>query len=443
MCRQRSRRTIRARLELAQVLQALIAVYQLLRSHPHIDDVLDAILSTAIRTIPGVQRGSILVREGDVLQYRATAGYDLAALQHVQFPIEAIRMLIGDTRVAHIQSFTAWDARHLDADTYTILQTHGHIESIRHSLLTPIIVEDQFYGLLVLDNLQTQDPFPKRAEHLATIFAEQAGTLLAHALAQTQLHRSTLILAESERLAAIGRLVSGVAHEINNPLASLLGYAQLLADRPLAPDERMMVTRMIISAKRIGTITGNLLTFARQQHHGHCEYDLNALVCQTVALEELAQSAAEIETVLDLAPSLPLNWGDAGQLSQVLLNLLINARQALSTQRQPRRIQVRTWSEVVADGTVLLGVAVTDNGVGIATDVQAHIFEPFFTTKGVGEGTGLGLSVCYGIVQAHSGTMSVESVVGQGATFLVLLPLRLPSGNATAGTVQPDDPKVG
>jgi two-component system NtrC family sensor kinase len=235
-------------------------------------------------------------------------------------------------------------------------------------------------------------------------------------------------LLQAEKLSAIGQLVAGVAHELNNPLTSVIGYAQLLqqevrssvdADTPRVPETLSHDLRRIAEeSERAAKIVRNLLAFARRQSAARAEQDIAEVVTRVVSLRsyEFRLNAIELETAFE--PGLPPVLGDGGQLQQALLNLLLNAEQAMRS-RNVRRVRVGA-RRVPDAGAVELFIA--DTGHGIQEENLRRIFDPFFTTREVGEGTGLGLSICYGIVRDHGGQISVESRVGQGTTFKVLLP---------------------
>ena len=222
---------------------------------------------------------------------------------------------------------------------------------------------------------------------------------------------------QAEKLAAMGQLVSGVAHEINNPAAIISGFAQTLLLDELKPDQREMLQAVYDEATRIGRITSNLLAFARAGGKQRTLVDLNDLVRRTFALRSYYLSTLNITVSLALDVTEPKIWADPSELQQLILNLLINAEQALVTVPGPRAITVRTHSE---ERTVRLELA--DTGPGIPAEIQDKIFDPFFTTKPQGLGTGLGLSICYGIARDHGGRITVQSAPGEGATFAVALP---------------------
>jgi len=237
-------------------------------------------------------------------------------------------------------------------------------------------------------------------------------------------------LLQAEKLSAIGQLVAGVAHELNNPLTSVIGYAQLLQEelREAESDGGVHATgqlahdlrRIAEESERAARIVRNLLAFARRQSAARAEQDIADVMNRVLALRayEFRLNAIELHTAFE--PGLPPVLGDGGQLQQALLNLVLNAEQAMRS-RSIRRIEVSA-RRVPDAGAIELFIA--DTGHGIPDENVRRIFDPFFTTRDVGEGTGLGLSICYGIVRDHGGAITVESRVEQGTTFRLLLPAR-------------------
>ena len=226
---------------------------------------------------------------------------------------------------------------------------------------------------------------------------------------------------QSDKMASIGQLVSGVAHELNNPLTSIAGLAELLLERPAhleLPREHLRV--IYDQASRAGRIVRNLLTFARKGVPEKTAVDLNDVVQRTSLLIVYELQLHGIELESDLAPEAPLVLGDRYELQQVLLNLVTNAVQAVSGLEpgKPRRITLsttRSGEEVV--------LRVRDSGPGVPKDLVPYLFTPFFTTKAPGEGTGLGLSLSYGLVKAHEGVLEYDAPPQGGAEFRVTLPL--------------------
>jgi len=229
--------------------------------------------------------------------------------------------------------------------------------------------------------------------------------------------RTDAQLQQAEKLAAMGQLVSGVAHEINNPAAIISGFAETLLLDDMDEEQRDMVRMIRDEAQRIGRITSNLLAFARSGGKERGLVDLNDIVQRTFALRSYYLTTLNILVKLDLDPDSPRTWANGSEMQQLLLNLLINAEQALLTVPPPRSIVLRTRT---VDQNVLLQCV--DTGPGVAPELRSKIFDPFFTTKPEGVGTGLGLSICYGIARDHGGSIWVDSTPGAGATFTVSLP---------------------
>jgi signal transduction histidine kinase/ActR/RegA family two-component response regulator len=225
-------------------------------------------------------------------------------------------------------------------------------------------------------------------------------------------------LLQREKMAALGQLVSGIAHELNNPLTSIQGYAQLLLSRRSGDERTADAQRISEEAERAGRIVKNLLLFARETKPERRAVDLNEVVERTLALRSYELKIENIQVDLDLAADLSPTLADAAQLQQVVFNLIVNAEQAIQLGRGRGRIAIRTRR--LAGDRIALEIA--DDGPGIPHEIVSRIFDPFFTTKLAGVGTGLGLSIVYGIVQEHGGEVSVESPPGQGAKLMVELP---------------------
>lgn len=225
-------------------------------------------------------------------------------------------------------------------------------------------------------------------------------------------------LVQSEKLASIGQLVAGVAHELNNPLTVVTGYAELAVRR--TQDEALLsqLGQILEGARRAADIVQNLLSFARKRPLERRVLNLGELLEKVIELRAYELRTSNVEVVRRYHKKPIFVSGDPIQLQQVFINLIANAEQAMYAAYGGGRLTLRT--EVKGDEAL---VHVQDDGPGIPKEVQRRIFEPFFTTKGVGEGTGLGLSVTYGIVREHGGDIWVESEPGKGATFTVSLPL--------------------
>lgn len=226
-------------------------------------------------------------------------------------------------------------------------------------------------------------------------------------------------LMQSEKLSALGQMIAGVAHQLNNPLAGILGYTQLLLEQDLPTAVRDDIDVILKETKRCKTIVQNLLTFARKEKSQQTRIDVNNLLRNLLILQEYQLEFDSVELVEELAVDLPSIIGDEHQLQQVFLHLIYNARRALeSSEKSQRKLTVKT--DRLQDSIRIL---IEDNGKGILPEDQDKIFDPFFTTKDISKGSGLGLSMCYGIIESHQGKLRVESDYGQGSIFVIELPI--------------------
>ena len=222
-------------------------------------------------------------------------------------------------------------------------------------------------------------------------------------------------LRQAEKLTSVGLLAAGVAHEVNTPLAGISSYVQMLQRKLPETDPRGAILEKIEKQTfRASQIVNNLLNFSRQETGEFRPVDVNDVVNETLALAEIQLRKRKINIVTDLADDLRSVHGDPIKLQQVLMNLVLNARDAMP---QGGKLQIATRQR--GDDVLL---EVSDTGTGIAREHLGKVYDPFFTTKGVGKGTGLGLSVSYGIIQEHRGSISVSSEPGRGTTFRLALP---------------------
>jgi PAS domain S-box-containing protein len=227
-------------------------------------------------------------------------------------------------------------------------------------------------------------------------------------------------LAQTEKLAALGQFVAGIAHELNNPLQGVLGHIELLLQQHgSVPSGFKRDLRLVLrEADRAAKIVHDLLVFAGSRRITRRRLNVNHVVTRVLGLRAAALAGAGIEVVTDLAAKPPRVSGDALLLQQALINIVVNAEQALAGVTGVRRIEVRTR----AVGRKAVEIRISDNGAGLAPDVLPRLFEPFFTTKEVGQGTGLGLAIAYGIVQEHDGRLSATNGPGGGAVFTIEMP---------------------
>ncbi|HET6522191.1 MAG TPA: PAS-domain containing protein [Geminicoccaceae bacterium] len=304
------------------------------------------------------------------------------------------------------------------------------------------IIERRLQAYRDLKRESYRHPFPN--DRLVEIARERLpdGTIVCtftdvtdQANAERELERQREALYQREKLSALGMLLAGVAHELNNPLSVVLGQATLIEDGATDPKLRDRARRVHTAAERCARIIKAFLAMARESPPSRQPVNLNELIEQALELVGYQLRRIDAELVRDLEPDLPELTGDPAQLNQVVVNLLINAGQALEGGEagdRPKRIAVRT-RHLATNREVELEVS--DSGRGVPEAVRGRIFDPFFTTKPAGSGNGIGLSLCYGIVTAHGGTVTVDDAPGGGARFRV----RLPCARARAAPGEAED----
>ena len=258
-------------------------------------------------------------------------------------------------------------------------------------------------------------PFLEEEEALIREIARQIGILVEARGRSDERRLLEEQLRHADRLATLGKLTAGVAHELNGPIGSVLGFAELVNESPGLSEQAMRDLERIRQAALVAReIIRQLMFFGRQMPPGRAAVSLNAVVGDALALLQPRLALEPIELTCDLAPGLPAVLAEHGQLQQVVVNLVMNAVQAM-----PRGGRLILTTAAEGDAVRLV---VEDSGAGMTPEIMRQIFEPFFTTKDVGQGTGLGLSVVHGIITAHGGSVSVASEPGRGARFTVQLP---------------------
>jgi len=304
---------------------------------------------------------------------------------------------------------------------------------VKSLLYVPLKVGEQVIGVMSVDNKASNRPFSENDVYLLSALADYAGIAIVNAqlygeikafneeLEQKveertrELKEAQAQLIQSEKLASIGQLAAGVAHEINNPLGVMLGFSQVILKKLPEDDPlRKPLTSIEREGLRCKKIIQGLLDFSRRSTPALQPMNLNDALEAACEFIEHQITLDNIQVIKGLTPELPPIRADGNQLQQVFVNLIINAYQAMS-QGGELRITTRAVGDQVQ-------AIFADTGSGIPAEVLKHIFDPFFTTKEVGKGTGLGLSVSYGIIESHGGKIEVESQVGVGTTFIVTLP---------------------
>jgi len=305
----------------------------------------------------------------------------------------------------------------LDGKQY---QTAGFKEAARRQA-SEVVVGGERRGVVEVvyaedRSCPEEEPFLEDERSLLDAIATQIAVVVEHQQAEEERARLQKQLMHADRLATIGQLAAGVAHELNEPLSSILGFAQLLKrDAALPKKGKEDIEKIVTASLHAREIIRKLLLFARQTPTFKGPVNLNRVVVEAIDLFRRHFEKEGIELICVLPPELPALAADAGQLTQVLVNLVVNAVQAMP---EGGRLIVQTHLE---DGHVVC--TVEDTGVGMTEEVQSRLFVPFFTTKEVNQGTGLGLPVVHGIVTSHGGTIEVASTPGKGTTLTVRLPV--------------------
>jgi signal transduction histidine kinase len=304
-------------------------------------------------------------------------------------------------------------------------------DNVRSELVVPILVEEKVWGMINLDGL-VPDSFDESTLSTVALLAELAAFSIKLRIDLTEQERLQRHLIQSEKLASLGETIAGIAHEINNPLTSILTNAQLLALRRGGPADEASINAIVLEAKRTADLVKNLLAFSRKESKKREVIGVNDLVKQAVNLKRYQLRVNNIQLIAEPCEISHPVLVTAQQMQQVLLNLLNNAEQALSKSDGQGVIEVAAGRR--ADRVF---ITVSDNGPGIPAHVMPFIFDPFFTTKSLGEGTGLGLSIAHTLIENHGGTITAKSEPGH-TVFTIELPLaRSPQMVADSRETQP------
>jgi signal transduction histidine kinase len=358
----------------------------------------------------------------DDVQYLLLSSYESALLQMKE--TQAMLLLLSSVGIA-ISAFVIWIViGRITAPLRTLRTSAEAVGSGDFTQRIHIASNDEFGQLGQSFNQMTRNLQQSHAELQKTV-----DTLKA---TQAQ-------LIQSEKLSAVGEFVAGVAHELNNPLTSVIGFAELLKTANLQGKHQNFLNYIVKSSERCQKIVQGLLSFARQHPPERKLVNANEMIEDVLEILAYEMRTSNIEIERNFESNLPKIMGDSHQLQQVFLNLLNNARQAMESHQATGKIKVTT--ETAGNNIRIL---FEDNGPGIKNENLSRIFDPFFTTKAIGKGTGLGLSLCYGIINEHGGHIAAHSEPGQGATFVIELPRQqdLTLETAGIGTLAPDHDTV-
>lgn len=395
-------------------------------------------IRVTLRTIvPGTRHLLLCLEESSVVQRAEARWRQLEAeLRTVLDSVPAGIVLVDLTGRVRFSSARFGELFGLEAREFA---KSGHFEDLAHlvaerfrnpeSFTAPWKAFSHGHGEPGHDELEIMRPARRVLERFARPVLDPEGRavgwleLYSDVTGERQIQSKML---QTEKMAALGQLVSGIAHELNNPLTTIMGYAQLLLGRELPPTQLSEAGKVYQEAERARRIVKNLLYFARENKPERTRVDINEIVERTLALRSYELKVENISVECDLAPDLPVTMADPYQLQQVVLNLLVNAEQALLEERGQGHVRIHTChllhgAPYGPRDRILLEVS--DDGPGIPREIASRIFDPFFTTKPSGVGTGLGLSIVYGIVQQHGGEVTFTSQPGSGTKFSVELPV--------------------
>jgi signal transduction histidine kinase len=427
-------------------------ISHIITSSLNLQETLTIITSHATRLL-GVAAASVVLRDeaqGD-LWFAAASG-------------EGSDFVRGK-RLAMGQGIVGWCAQHgepvLVPDVLKDPRFFGDFDresgfSTRSILCVPLQTKGQTIGAIEVMNKEGV-PFDREDLRLLASLAAPAATAIENARLYKDLQdemqareEAQAQLVQSAKLAAIGRLVAGVTHDLNNPLTSILGFAQLLQDSDVGEEVRSDLDKIVTEARRATRIVRGLLDFARQRPPERKLIQINDVVASALNLLAYELRAHNIERTIHFSPELPFTMADPHQLQQVFVNLIHNACQAMSATHDGGHLTITTelgpstFTSYQPRETSFIRIIIQDDGPGIPPDVLPRIFDPFFTTRPEGEGTGLGLSICHGIVSEHDGYIWATSESGSpgGTTFFVELPLVVPEAQSGDSALNPREKSV-
>ena len=395
--------------------------------HPSTDEIqLDTILDVAVETTRSTS-GSVLLldREGQNIEAAAHRGLNQELMSN-------LKKGVADTIVGHVlelRETVILDEENIAENSpFRTLMKRPEIVS---SVSAPIEAENKILGVLNLNRTREGDLFDESDRDLADIFANTLALAIENSRLRADqikswesLQKMQRQLIQTEKLSSLGQLAAGIAHEINNPLTSVMGFAELLLRKIKDDSASDFLHKIVSNAERIKRILLDLKDFYVPSKNRMGHVNINRIIENAIPIARVHPEAAGITITKSLETNLPELHCDENQILQVLINLFINAFQAM-----PNGGRVTIESAVRGRSVV---VSVADTGVGIPAENVDRIFDPFFTTKSDWKGTGLGLSVCYTIVDNHGGEIDVRSQIGEGTTFRVKLPIS-ESGCTTKG----------
>ncbi len=407
-------------------LKMLVALYEasnVIFSTIELDKLLKIILEM-LQNVLGADEGSIMLLD-ESRKLRIAASHSIDGEE-----ARLVRLEIGD-RVAGLVAKEKHGRLFVGGlEKYDEFKGIASKAGIHSSIVCPLLCQDRLLGVLTLNKTGKGENFTLADLQSASVFASQAALAIQNAKlyanlqdAYKKLEQAQEDLIRSEKLASIGRLVAGVAHELNNPLTSVIGYSQLAQDTSDLKEIRRQLPIIYTEARRCSSIVKDLLLFARRHKPDYQAVDSVVLIREILKSMSLDLQKKKIAVQENFSSSSMMIEADPHLLKQVFANILTNAHQALEEVQRQRRMEIAARQE---NGSVIFSIK--DNGPGIPQENLRRIFDPFYTTKEVGKGTGLGLSLSYGIVKEHAGKLTVESQPGKETVFIIELPLKSREG---------------
>jgi two-component system NtrC family sensor kinase len=398
-------------------LNALNAMAVIATQSFDLDEILNLTLRQVI-SLFGAESGSMYLVDADEKTFRRRAGWGQRSADRARLSEIEIAEGFGDlvTR-SRAEVLTQEYLPHLPARVVDFLQADG----LSNWIWVLLWSKEKPMGMMGISSRDVRQ-YTSNDENLLVAIGRQLATTIEKVRlyeetcrAYEDLRRTQEQLLQSEKMSAVGQLIAGVAHELNNPLTAILGYAQLLESEGLDEHASDYVSKLFKQAQRTHRVVQNLLSFARQRKPQRQQVEISKVLEDTLTLRDYDLRVSDIKLERDIEPSLPAVTADPHQLEQVFLNVINNALDAMLDKGQGGVLKVRAYAK---DGIV--HTEFHDSGPGIKE--PSRIFEPFYTTKSVGKGTGLGLSICYGIIQEHGGSINARNGQDGGAILDVSLP---------------------
>jgi len=412
-------------------LNILYSVGKSVTSLLELEKVLNRIVEAAV-FVTGAEEGSLMLVDKDTRELYLRAARNLGEKFARGFRLKVEHSIAG-----HVVK-TGKPILQSTQDEETLKVKTGYL--VKSLVNVPLKAKDEVIGVLAVNNKISSSPFTDNDVYLLSALADYATIAIVNAQLYEETKRWSEVLErkveertqelraaqeqllQSEKLASIGQLAAGVAHEINNPMGVILGFSQgILKTLPEDDPLKKPLTTIERESLRCKRIVQNLLDFARRSEPTLHLININELIDASCDLVEHQTSLQNVKLVKSYDTALPSIMADPNQLQQVFINIILNAYQAM-----PDGGTLHITTKTVGSESQVI---FADTGTGIPPESVQNVFDPFFTTKEVGEGTGLGLSVSYGIVKAHGGDIEVESQVGQGTVFVIKLPLDKSEGD--------------